>query len=253
MDSYNVAINTAINFIEVTLEEMKRMGHENLTPIIEQIKEYHSTFFNTYSPECLYNLIAYLSDFTKCQDNMSELFSKICFVFKVICDWVENKKNNLYELMLLKLFEYYHSFLSINVKTYLKFDQLQEIIRFLREDAVKCKDLNKEFSRRLYDDSIVKLLGTILSPPNEHITSLIKWVDNIIVGNRTGEKSISRCSSESSVFVEIVVVEKEIVESKDDRIRRIITKYSRNKKDMDKSPPINENAQTKIMNVRNLI
>lgn len=165
----------------------------------------------------------------------------ICSIIK-LSEWLKDRKNNLYNLITIKLFECYHSFLSMNVKTYLKFDELREIIRFLREDSNKCKNLKEELTLRLYDDSVVKIISKILLPEEEKSDSIVQWIDNVMMKN----------STENVIYTE-VVIEKEIVERKDERIKRIINKYSRNKSNMDKSPPINDNAQIKIMNARDYL
>lgn len=93
------------------------------------------------------------------------------------------------------------------------------------------KILTKLFTVRKYDKIIFKALSLILTD-----TELIHIMDYI-----------------NKLFTEIVIVEKDIVDNKEDRIRRIVNKYSIKKVNMDKSPPINEEAQSKIMSARLLV
>ena len=131
MENTNIAINTAISFIVHSLEELKNKGYDTLLPIIEYIKNYQNMLYKSYSSDYLNSIMAYLTDYKLYKDNFSSLFSKISLVLTTISEWIKDKSSYLHYNVMLSVFEFYYEFLKVNVKTYLKFDELKEIIRFI--------------------------------------------------------------------------------------------------------------------------
>lgn len=286
MEKVNVVINTAISFLLHSLEQLKTKGYENLSDVVNYVISCKESFLKTYSIEYLYNIISYLTNYKLYGECLSSLFSKFCDLLNTICEWLNNKTSYIYDCIVLKMFEYYYQFLKMHVKKYLKFEELEEIINYIRVEVIEKRnkiDINIELNKRLYDDSIVRILAALLIPTKEHFNSIIEWIDYILVSEKKEESKCSddnqisemdlspiellkkkrkerknlspkmnKCTSEEDiVYIEkMVVVEKEVIETKEEKLRRILAKYSIKNKNMDKSPPMNESNNQKVLRDR---
>lgn len=186
MESSSVAINTAISFILHSLEEIKKSGYEKLSPLIDQIEILHKKFRETESVDYIYKIITSVTDYETYRDTLGVIFTKLCETIFFIIGYIKNKSLCLYELMVLKLFEFYQYLLKNNVKTYTKFEELDAIIVYIRDDLVRdgnrinMKEKLKELS---YDDAVLRILVSLLSPPEGNFSSFVELLDSILLPN----------------------------------------------------------------------
>lgn len=194
MEKSSLVINTAISFIIHSLEDLKNSGHEILSPLIEQIELFHKKFRESGNQEYLQSIFSYISDYKTYKGSLSNVFQKLYEVLSCILLFIKDKSLFIYEKIVLKLLELYQYILIINVKTYLRFEELEEIIRYIRDDIIrdnKRENMREELKKRTYDDVVLKILISLLAPPEEKYNSFIDLIDNILIPDKDTIDKIS--------------------------------------------------------------
>lgn len=198
MESSKVAINTAISFIIHSLDDLKNSGYEKLAPLIDNIEKLHKRFRDTGTVEYIYGIIETITDYKMYKDTLGLIFSKLCETIHFIVCYIKEKSLYLYEIMILKLFEFYQHILKSNVKTYSKFEELNRIISYIRDDVIRDGNKNnmrEKLNEMIYDDPILKILISLLCPPEGKFSSFIELIDGILITNKDSVNRIDQIFS----------------------------------------------------------
>lgn len=195
MENSSVVINTVISFIIHSLEDLKNSGYEILSPVIIEIEKIHRNFRESGNKDYLYKMVSYFSDYKGYGHDLGEIFIKLREILSSIVNFLKEKSLFVYEMIVLKLIEFYHYILKVNVKTYLKFEELEEIIRYIREDIIrdnKRENMKEELKKRTYDDVILKMLLSLLNPPDKKYNSFIEFIDMVLIPDQSSSDNISQ-------------------------------------------------------------
>lgn len=194
MEGAPVAINTAISFIVHTLEDLSKNGYEMLNPLISKIESYHKEYRETGYINSLYKIVETITSYETYRDTLGYLFTKICESFFFIINFIRTKSSSLYDLMVLKLFELYQYFLKSNVKTYTKFTELNNIIEYIRNDIIgknEKENMRENLTKMTYDDAVLKILISLLCPPEKKFGSFVEMIDGILLPDMNSLKNIN--------------------------------------------------------------
>lgn len=210
MDSPSVAINTSISFIIHSLEELKKKGYCNLTPLIDKIEILHKQFRETESIEYIYKIIASMANYETYRDILGTVFTKLCEIMFLIVSYIKEKSLPFHELIVLKMFEFYEYLLKKNVKTYTKFTELEAIIVYIREDIVKNSNrtnMRENLNNLSYDDAVLRILVSLLCPPEENFSSFVELLDSILLPNRESVDKLNSRLKDFQISTEPVVLD----------------------------------------------
>ena len=311
MNITDIAFNTIVSIVLNSLKELEKSGYTCFRNLIKNIEIYIDISKISDSGNNLRNISLSLN---KIKDLMSTMGDNFFILHRKLIDLIDGlviyqiKSNNkIREYISIKMLEYYKSYLSIHVKSYFKFNELNNFINNLREVFFNKKDL-LSLCKLVFDDKIIKVAATVINLKLENF-NLISVVDGIsalvdnIFPDRNKVKMISEIvqpSSESkdkfeskdtvsgnflsdddkikridsynsqtndlspvyiqhqnqelekndsgklsrsnSLSPQLTIV-KSTTYSKEERIKQIISRYSkRGKTSLDKSPPMNSNS-----------
>lgn len=239
MNTTDVILNTSISFIIHSLEEYRKNGHEFLKPCIQIIDKYHKEYMITGNYDCFYTMIDKIYQ-TKHLDGLVE---KALDVFSRIALPTEHKE--YYKMLIVALLEFYQYFLKIQVQSYLKFKELNELIEYLNSTSIDDSNyhtVTDDVKKRLYNDVVVRMIVSPLFANKAKYTSFIDWLDSMFVkGENKGarkeekakdildrkfEKYQKNQKDEREKYSEIIQSEATDILNGKDRIKCLLKKYS---------------------------
>lgn len=287
MENQNMIINNTTSFIIHLLKEIKKSGNDELSSLIQKIEILHKEYKQTDSNDFLYKFLACVCDYKTYKTHLTHILTKVCEVINSIAKSIKQKYENFYISLISNLLELYKMLLKQHVKTYLNFKELNILIDYLK--ISDSESINYEYLESLlYNDPIIRIIISFIIPLKKQYGSFIEMLDMILIPTKTilendsskdeifkskqspmdilkqkrKEKHLSPTTEtieikEEQVFTESVktkhsspiTIVKEVEETNDEKIRKLLNKYSKKSiVELDKSPQNSpQNTMIKII------
>lgn len=284
MENQDMIINNIISFIIHLLGEIKKSGNEELSPLIEKIENLHREYKQTNSKDFLYKFLSCICDYKTYKAHLTSILTKICEVINSINKNIGQKYEKFHISLISNILELYKMLLKQHIKTYLKFKELDILIDYLKTS--NSESINYEYLNSLsYNDPIIRIIISFIVPLKKQYGSFIEMLDMVLIPTQSiledvsskyeifkskespmdilkqkrKEKHLSPTTEikEEEVFTESVKIKhsspitivKEVEETNDEKIRKILNKYSKKSiVEMDKSPHTSpQNTMIKII------
>lgn len=189
----SIVIDTAITFLIQSLEQIQG-DNQYIIDLVKKMRTSHFEYIKSRDLNKLNEVVSYLTNHQSCKDGISDICDKLCEIFQQIVVYMRKKSLILLEIIVVKLLEFYLLFLKYNVKDYLRFAELNELIKTINKEIVSGdrENYSKVIASKLFDDPIVNFIVGLLLTSDCKASSFVQLADTLLMGSddeKTEKKS----------------------------------------------------------------
>lgn len=186
----SIVIDTAITFLIQSLEQIQG-DNQYIIDLVKKMRTSHFEYIKSRDLNKLNEVVSYLTNHQSCRDGISDICDKLCEIFQQIVVYMRKKSLILLEIIVVKLLEFYLLFLKYNVKDYLRFAELNELIKTINKEIVSGdrENYSKVIASKLFDDPIVNFIVGLLLTSECKASSFVKLADTLLMGDDSEKKS----------------------------------------------------------------